>query len=218
MTSIHNIDKKWIGFSIIFQMLTFSTSHAASPNLSTLSAMDQHSDLQLFIPARAETSSYPVWLSSERFDTLETAVVAASDRFNPKSIKEDRKYLGLILHYLHPTKSFYVYTVSFGDKGQDAVGLRNRHPLSYEIVAAWHTHGGEYGPRQYFSAADTQLANRWDVPIFLTDYTGSLLVYQPEQQTLTRMRAYSMGFGKTKGIAKGLIAAGRSGPIKIAVE
>lgn len=203
---------------VIFFVLQLPNASAAVHSNSFILQMINDSQMDLLIPARAAPKSHPVWLNSERFGNIEDAIVSVSSRFNPQSIKEDREYLGVVLENNQGKKPYYVYTVSHGDVGQDTVAFRTKRPKNFSLVAVWHTHGGEHWSRQYFSAADTQLAKKWDVPVYLADHTGSLKVFRPETKTLSRMRAYSKGLGKVTGISKGQAATNPEGPIRVATR
>lgn len=45
--------------------------------------------------------------------------------------------------------------------------------------AFWHTHGSMKPERNYFSEIDTQIANKLKRPIFLSDPSGALRVFNP---------------------------------------
>jgi len=210
--------KQWILLGSLAIMLFSMELSANTHNHVFAGKMQNDPNMSLLIPARVKPSSHPVWLSAESFNSQESAVVAASSRFNPQSIVEDREYLGFILVNTQQGKPFYVYTVSHGDAGQDTVPTRSKLPENFKLVAFWHTHGSEHWSRTYFSAFDTALAQRMKVPVYMASHSGDLLVYKPNDVTLSRMRAYSRGLGKVKGIAKGRAALGLNGPIRIATR
>jgi len=210
--------KQWVLLtSLSLTLLSFELS-ANAHNQSFAGKMQNDPNMSLLIPARQKPSSHPVWLSAESFNSQESAVAAASSRFNPRSIMEDREYLGFILVNTQQGKPFYVYTVSHGDAGQNTVPIRSKLPENFKLVAFWHTHGSEHWSRMYFSSFDTALAQRMNVPVYMASHSGDLLVYKPDDATLSRMRAYSRGLGKVKGIAKGQAALGSNGPIRIAIR
>lgn len=210
--------KRWVLLASL-TLTSFSLELSAGAHSQTFAGeMLSDPDMSLFIPARQKPDSHPVWLSSETFDSQERAVAAASSRFNPQSILEDREYLGFILVNRLPDKPIYLYTVSHGDAGQNTVPIRSKLPKNFELAAFWHTHGSEHWSRVYFSAFDTALAQRMNVPVYLANHSGGLLVYRPHEATLTRMRAYSRGLGKVQGIATGQAATDQHGPIRIAVR
>jgi len=210
--------KQW-GLLTSLTLMLFSLELSANAHNQIFAGkMQSDPNMSLLIPARQKPSSHPVWLSAESFNSQESAVAAASSRFNPQSIKEDREYLGFILVNTQQDKPFYVYTVSHGDAGQNTVPIRSKLPQNFQLVAFWHTHGSEHWSRMYFSSFDTALAQRMNVPVYMASHSGDLLVYKPDDVTLSRMRAYSRGLGKVKGIAKGQAALGLNGPIRIATR
>ena len=140
------------------------------------------------------------------FASIEQAVAAAADRFNPYSIRDDREYMGVVLRHKHAAATTgFTYTVTAGDAGKDSITLKLLLPRDYEIVAFWHTHGAEHWSRKYFSDTDTRLAKRWGVPIYLADFSGILRVYQPGARTLSRNRANNLGLGRRNGYAIGRV-------------
>lgn len=114
-------------------------------------------------------------LTSRRFTTIKEAVVAAANRYNPMSIQQDREFLGAIVML----DGQYRYTVGHGESGQDTVSLRLQIPKNAKVVAFWHTHGDAAPNRRYFSKIDTQLAEQWQLPFYLADYTGALRIFEP---------------------------------------
>lgn len=154
-----------------------------------------------------EEESYPDALS---------AVIAASNYFNPLSIQEDREYIGAILK--HKRQGHFIYTVSSGRSGEDSVSARIRVPTDYEITAFWHTHGNHHWTRKYFSDVDTQLAKHWGLPFYMAEATGALRVYHPEDPTLSSMRSRKMGLGAHRGYAKGRLVSQQQRRVKLATN
>ncbi len=167
-------------------------SHLSSlPSMET-DVLPSNLDQELTI----EEESYP--------DAL-TAVIAASNYFNPLSIQEDREYIGAILK--HKRQGHFIYTVSSGQSGEDTVSARIKVPADYEITAFWHTHGNHHWTRKYFSDLDTQLAKQWGLPFYMAEASGKLRVYNPDDPTLSSMRSRKMGLGAQSGYAKGRIVS-----------
>ena len=127
------------------------------------------------------------------------AVVAASDEYNPRSIEEDREYMGAIL-YSHGR---YSYTVEGGEVGQDQITVRIRVPAGSSIAAFWHTHGAAANDRSYFSEVDTTLATEWNKPFYLADYTGVLKVFNPGDKLMSQAKARRLGLPERNGFSKG---------------
>lgn len=149
-------------------------------------------------------------IDSTSFGSIEAAVVAASNRFNPESIKRDVEYLGAILrHHLQPDT--YIYTWQAGQVGVDKVRARIPIAAGYEIVAFWHTHGGEHHTRRFFSEDDIELASSWNLPFYLADHTGRLKVFEKGQRTLFGFANRSVGASPFSKLAKGRVVLDESG-------
>ena len=113
------------------------------------------------------------------FSSIEEAVFAASRRFNPSSIQEDREYLGVVLRGVAGGKDQYFYTVGAGRRGHGQVTVRIELPQSLRLAAFWHTHGAAGINRELFSRADVELVEQWQVPFYLADHTRQLKVFRP---------------------------------------
>jgi hypothetical protein len=111
----------------------------------------------------------------EGYATHLEAVIAASDRYNPDSIRHNREHVGGILR----CDGRYFYTHGLGGEGQAPVRFSIVIPKSCALAALWHTHGGEFPDREYFSQADTRSAEKTGKPMFMTNHTGRLHVYHP---------------------------------------
>ena len=154
-----------------------------------------------------------VSITSRAYEGELEAVIAASQRFNPQSIEEDREYMGAILQ----KGSDYHYTVAPGEAGEDRITVRVAVPAGATIVAFWHTHGGEAHAREYFSEVDTKLVADWKLPLYLADYTGVLKVFNPGDQVLPVKMAQAHGLPPIRGFATGRIVADDAGDtVKIA--
>lgn len=131
-------------------------------------------------------------------DQLE-AVLAAVNRFNPRSIRDDREFLGAIL----VRAGSYFYSAAAGEAGRDRITARIRFPESFDIVAFWHTHGAHGEHRHLFSALDTHLANSQGRPFYLADHTGALKVFSPGDRILSAFQAGKLGLPPRIGFAAG---------------
>jgi len=167
-------------------------------------------------PSAALGTKEPVWLSNTAFATLDEAVKEASNRFNPYSVREDREYIGIVLEYENPDNKHFLYTVSRGQAHQNTVPFRLVVPNGYRLAAFWHTHGSAHWSREYFSATDTSLAQRWNVPIYLANHTGALQIFRPDSRTFSRQWAKSRGLGRAAGIARGKQVIADDMPIRVA--
>lgn len=141
------------------------------------------------------------------FASIEEAVAEASNRFNPESIDEDREFMGAILKYndVSDLGHAYTYTATAGDPGAGQVTIKLKLSNEFKVVAFWHTHGGVYWSRKYFSDVDTSVANHWGLPFFMADYSGKLRVFNPGDKTLSLRKARTLGLGRNRGYAKGSI-------------
>lgn len=161
--------------------------------------------LSVGLPAHAD-------LAPGRFQTEVDAVVAAATRYNPQSIREDREYLGAILH----DGECYTYTVGAGKPGRDRVTVRIVIPAGNEVVAFWHTHGARRDSNRYFSDVDTQLVESSRKRFYLADHTGALKVLVPGAPTLSRYRARGLGLPARPGYSRGeLVSDARGMPIRV---
>ncbi len=190
----------------IIAILSFSVGSSAKQTRfdtsdSFLNEMNQSPEmLKLLGPLEGKLSS--MWLSNTPYKSHLEASAAASNRFNPLSIIEDREYLGTILKS-EGNEPHYLYLVNHGQANADVVPIRIVVPVGYELAAFWHTHGAEHWSRVYFSSQDTALAKRWGVPVYLANHTGNLQVFNPEQETRSSAWAKWRGLGAIEGVAKG---------------
>ncbi len=139
------------------------------------------------------------YASPNSFNDEIGAAVAASDEYNPRSIAEDREYMGAILF----SHGRYSYTVEGGEVGQDQITVRIRVPAGSSIAAFWHTHGAAANDRSYFSEVDTALATEWNKPFYLADYTGVLKVFNPGDKLMSQTKARRLGLPARNGFSKG---------------
>lgn len=133
------------------------------------------------------------------FNSELSAVTAAANQFNPRSIREDREYIGAI----YRLGSDFVYTVTEGDAYADSISLVIQAEHRYTLTAIWHTHGNASPQHRYFSSDDTEMASLLNVPIYLADYTGYLKVYTPNARTLPRFESRNLGLGHCNKCAIG---------------
>lgn len=138
-------------------------------------------------------------LNAAAFSSPLAAVLAAENEYNPLSIAQDREFIGAILLQ----GGVYRFTVGHGISGEDTVTVRLALPRGAKIIAFWHTHGAAGHGRKYFSAVDTALANSWRKPFYLADYSGTLRVFNPGDNTMTAVTASRLGLGMQSGYAKG---------------
>lgn len=155
--------------------------------------------LSLSWPAASEAESVTTDSQTQGYDSVIEAVTAASNRYNPASIQEDREFMGIV--FLQ--EGHFHYTVTAGKPGQDRISIILPDIDRDDLRAFWHTHGRRASYHKYFSQIDTKLANQWSKPFYLADYTGRLKVYQPRANTLTRYQAQRLGLPSKSGYALG---------------
>lgn len=143
----------------------------------------------------------------EWFTTELGAVVAAASRYNPVSIREDREFMGAIVH----DGECYSYTVGAGERGRDRITVKITIDDTIEVIAFWHTHGAKYTGNRYFSDVDTRLVEQWQRPLYLADYTGALKVIVPGGRTISSHRARQLGLPARTGYAAGRTVKDASG-------
>lgn len=152
-------------------------------------------------------------LTQPWFRTELEAVVDATRRYNPRSIREDREFMGAIIHH----DDCYTFTVGAGQPRRDRITVSISVPAGAEIIAFWHTHGARHDSNRYFSHIDTKLVETWQKPFYLADYTGVLKVMVPGAPTLSRQRARRVGLPPRGGYARGKVVSDASGkPIRVA--
>lgn len=128
-------------------------------------------------------------LSHTYFNSINEAVVAATNRYNPISLREDREFMGTI----YTRGDEYGYTVSSGRPGTGASNIHIKQSALRDVVAFWHTHGKAAAQFKYFSSHDAALVSDMARPLYLADYTGRLKVLEPHTQKLRPVPARGLG-------------------------
>jgi hypothetical protein len=160
--------------------------------------------------AHAETGTAEQW-----FDSPVHAVVAATDQYNPISIREDREFMGAVLR----RGNHYTFTVGAGEAGQDRITVRISIPAGTDVIAFWHTHGARHHRHRYFSNVDTDLVESSRKPFYLADYTGVLKVMKPGGRKLSKSQARHLGLPPRAGFARGDVVHDVIGaPVRIATR
>jgi hypothetical protein len=143
------------------------------------------------------------------FSTMLEAVIAASNRSNPDSIRLDREHVGAIVQC---RGKGYFFTHGAGEPGQAPVTFSVLKPRACKLVALWHTHGAKADDREFFSSEDTAAANRLEKPIFMTNHTGKLLVYEPGGPTTKKFATPQYGLASfPRGISVGRLVRDHAG-------
>ncbi|MEQ8955582.1 MAG: DUF4329 domain-containing protein [Gammaproteobacteria bacterium] len=127
------------------------------------------------------------------------AVIAAADLFNPRSVREDREFMGTIFQ----SDGFFGYTVTAGAARANRISIAVPAHEWDRVVAFWHTHGDDAPMHRYYSQQDTTLVQRHQKPLYLADYTGYLKVFRPEHRVLSRYAAERLGLPARSGFAIG---------------
>ena len=144
----------------------------------------------------------------EGFASQVDAVTAASNRYNPDSVRLNREHVGGILNC---AQDDFFYTHGVGDIGQAPVQFSIAIPKSCKFVSIWHTHGGRFEDREYFSPSDTQSADMTGKPMFMTNHTGKLHVYHPGGRKIWRRRSQRTMLPLPRGGAIGEIVKSETG-------
>ena len=144
------------------------------------------------------------------------AVTAASELYNPKSVEQDREFIGAVLK--NKQTGLFTFNVYPGKRGQDQVNANIQYSSRFELVAIWHTHGAKHYSRKYFSREDVSLSKQLNKPMYLADPYGNLRVVLPNSRTLTSIAANRLGLGFQGGFSKGEIVKSETTgkPIKVA--
>jgi hypothetical protein len=138
--------------------------------------------------------------STERlFNTELEAVRAASNLYNPVSIREDREYMGSI----YKSGNYYGYTVFAAEPGANRISIQVPPQQWDSVVAFWHTHGDASPMKRFFSRFDTRLVKQTGKPLYLADFTGALKVFRPQDRPLTGFAAQRYGLPGHRGFALG---------------
>lgn len=133
------------------------------------------------------------------FGSERDAVIAALNAYNPRSIEEDREYMGAIF----AERGRFRFSVVAGSRRKDNVTLRVAGSEWERVTAFWHTHGDARPSNRYFSAKDTDLVNRFNKPLYLGDYTGYVKRYSPGDPRLNTFAARRLGLPARPGYAVG---------------
>ena len=155
------------------------------------------------------------------YGTALEAVIAASNRYNPDSVRLNREHVGAIIKC--PDQGHY-FTHGVGEPGRATVTFIVMKPKRCTLAALWHTHGGDAADRQYFSPEDTRAAEAVGRPIYMTNHTGRLYVYRPGQAKLSPARKYKRKYKDgflliPGGTAEGTLLRDEAGLlVKIQVE
>lgn len=133
------------------------------------------------------------------FPSETKAVTAAANLYNPRSIQEDREYMGAI----YETEQGFRFTVTIGEKRTDKIQISLPSEDFDKVVAFWHTHGNADPWHRYFSDVDTETANKYARPLYLADYTGYLKVFEPGDSVISLYAAQRLGLPASRGYATG---------------
>lgn len=137
--------------------------------------------------------------SEMNYATELEAVRAASNRYNPLSIRDDQEYMGAIVK----TGDGYCFTVDQGKKYSNRISISIPVEQWDNVVAFWHTHGSDWSQHRYFSDVDTRTAEKFGLPFYMADYTGFLKVYRPGDKLLRKETAQRLGLPPRRGYAIG---------------
>ena len=148
-------------------------------------------------PVIQQSDFHPTSFTSE----LE-AVIAATSLYNPRSIQEDREYIGGIFKD-SKQRRFYFSAIG-GVIGKNRIKATLQYPGHLKLVSLWHTHGAGKGGFLFFSRQDRKLVMTLNRPLYLADSSGYLKKLSPGDPTLSRSQSYKLGLGYKEGYAKGI--------------
>jgi hypothetical protein len=138
---------------------------------------------------------------SDGFPSINAAVIAASNRFNPESVANNQEHVGGVLRC---RGAGFLYTHGKGEAGVPSVRFSVTVRPGCELVALWHTHGARQDHKRYFSPTDTRTAESIGVPFYMANHTGALRVFEPGDRVFTKKRvAGSLSQVLPKGSAWG---------------
>ena len=130
---------------------------------------------------------------------MHSAVIEVVNQYNPVSVREDTEYMGMVVK----NGDEYTITVTKGVRGAGNVTILLDAPDEGEIVALWHTHGGEGFSRKYYSAVDSAVVTKYQVPFYMADHRGVLQVLLPGHKVMNALQAEREGLGRIFGYAEG---------------
>lgn len=119
-----------------------------------------------------------------------SAAMEASNKYNPLSIDSDAEYGGVIYK---DRVGDYGYTVYKGKKGTGKVTFSLTIPEKTIRVAFWHTHGGYGALNKYYSRTDSEVVNKYKVPYYMADYTGTLWLLPVKHIKTSRTKGIHVG-------------------------
>ena len=132
--------------------------------------------------AAADADRIKESVTDERiFASLDEAVVEMSSTYNPPSIEQNREYIGIVAKC---SENKFKATVAEGRKKSPDVSFKLVVPEGCTLEAFWHTHARHsiMHDKTKFSAADTNIAIQFGVPIYMVDPKGTLRVFKPEDK------------------------------------
>ena len=60
-------------------------------------------------------------------------------------------------------------------------------------VAFWHTHGERSMTSKYYSLVDSALVKKYEVPLYMSDYTGKLWILPVKHTRISRTQGVHVG-------------------------
>jgi len=155
-----------------------------------------------FSERRDEYTEFDCSFSEASFASVILAVDQLSHCFYVTSRKQDREVIAAILE----EEGSYQVVVQPGKTGEDQVSISISRRRGQTIAALWHTHGARGRAREYFSPTDTKLANRMQVPFYLTDPSGVITRFDPGDRVIRQFKLHgSLPTGSAKGAKIGRI-------------
>jgi hypothetical protein len=124
-------------------------------------------------------------LSTDQFDTAESAAIAALNVVNPLSVSDDRVYIGEVFQ----VDGQYGYAWSRLDPRDDGGRVTLAHSSDAETVALFRTSGRDNVRlnNRSMSSLDRQATRRLDVDYYIADSSGELYIAEEHASNYDRI-------------------------------
>ncbi|MFN3164767.1 MAG: DUF4329 domain-containing protein [Pseudohongiellaceae bacterium] len=171
--------------------------------------------LLLYCAALIPRSALAIPHAQSQYGSELEAVKAATDLYNPISIRQDREFMGTI----YRSGRYFRYSVFANARGVDRFNFSVPVEQRDTLVAFWHTHGDASPLHRYFSQFDTRMVRQLGKPLYLADFTGVLKVFRPGSRVLSGFAAGRYGLPRSRGYALGEVVENKDAePVDIATR
>lgn len=126
--------------------------------------------------ATAGNTTKQAVLMMDTYPTQHSAALHASRKYNPMSIRENTEYAGAI----YSTPKGFMFSVAKGTQNSTrlSITLKNR-PITFKLVALWHSHGKAGPLRHYFSHQDMETSKKTNLPVYMISADNTLRIIYP---------------------------------------